>query len=345
MKRLVALAMLSLVAVGPSLAAAQPTPQPEKATAPALTDLELRLRARLEALRPGDPRQYYLLGEEVVDEAQTPRDQRLAITLFVLAGMLADARGDSDTAAAACIALADATRADRDRRWLVGLARRLDPRRVPPLWSPGAAPGPTGTTAYQIAVLMGCIRSGEGPAARALLSRSDVAEELARYDRLLSRLGLIGGVSGIRREAERWPCPECGNLRILKRGRLPGDNDPRRCPNCAGNPGPLLDDKALLAHLRFESLLLQGSQRSWAAQVVTDGGAPLVDPDISSLPEVFRVDPLLVLWRDGVWVADPNAPAQVRPPEPKPSDPAPGEAQPPKPPLPSGSAPAGASGS
>lgn len=345
MNRLVFLMSVFLVAGGTSAGAQQPAQQPPKTSSPSLSDIEQRLRARLEALHPADPRQYYLLGEEVADEAQSPRDQRLAITLFVLAGMLADARGDADTAAAACIALADTTRADKDRRWLVGLARRLDPRRVLPMWAPGAASGPTGTTAYQIAVLLGCIRSGEGPAARALLGRSDVAEELSRYDRLLSRLGLIGGVSSIRREADRWPCPECGNLRILKRGRLPSDNDPRRCPNCAGNPGPLLDDKALLAHLRFESLLLQGSQRSWAAQVVTDGGAPLIDPDISSLPEVFRVDPLLVLWRDGVWVADPNAPAPGRPPSPQPTDPAPSEPQPPTPPAPSGRAPTGASGS
>jgi hypothetical protein len=69
-----------------------------------------------------------------------------------------------------------------------------------------------------------------------------------------------------------------------------------------------MSEGMFLAQLRFEAILLQGSQRSWAAQLATDHGAPLRDTDPSTLPVVFEVDPDKVLWREGQWVVDPSAP-------------------------------------
>jgi hypothetical protein len=60
----------------------------------------------------------------------------------------------------------------------------------------------------------------------------------------------------------------------------------------------------------MESLLLQGSQRSWAAQLSVDHGAPLLDPDPDAVADTFNIDPTLVLYRDGQWTIDPNAPAK-----------------------------------
>src|SRR5205823_11779571 len=103
---------------------------------------------------------------------------------------------------------------------------------------------------------------------------------------------------------------ECQNERVVKRGNPP---EYKLCPNCNGEPGPELSAREYLAQLRFESLILQGAQRSWAAQVTADGGAPLIDPEAGGLAAAFDVDPSLVLWRDGRWTADPNTPPRPKP--------------------------------
>jgi hypothetical protein len=58
----------------------------------------------------------------------------------------------------------------------------------------------------------------------------------------------------------------------------------------------------LVVHLRAESELLEGSQKSWAAQVAADQGAPFIDLDPASVPTVFGVDPTRTIFRDGRWI-------------------------------------------
>lgn len=305
--------------------------QPPAAPVPRVTvdDPAAAISARfgpiLEHLTPDKPEAYFLLGEEIADGPETTEHRKLAATLFVLAIELDRAKPKGGrVAASACIALADLTRDDAARRWLTALAESFDPTRTNPEWARSAPPETDDAEGFQVATFMGLVRSGDGNRARQLLNKPGVRSAFMRYDSLLSRLG-AGTASGIIRESERWPCPECGNQRISK--RLRADGDGRICFHCLANPGPKLSRDELLAQLRVESWILQGSQRSWAAQAVTDDGAPLYDPQPEGLGRVFGVDPRAVYWRNGRWCQTPDCstPAQpAAPPDAKP--------QPPKPP-------------
>jgi hypothetical protein len=298
--------------------ASQPQPDPTSETPEIVT----KYRAKLDALTPAHPEAYFQLGEEVADEATDLHARRLATELYVLSFELSVNRPTGKPiAAGACLALAELRKAERDRKWLLALARTLDPRRVPPEWLSRPAAPTTDSTAYQIATAMGLVRSGDGVQARQILDRPEVKMSLEGYDRTMTAMGITGGAGGIVREAQRWPCPECQNDRIKKIGTPP---EAKICPNCFGDPGPELTASEFLAQLRFESMILQGAQRSWAAQVAADAGAPLMDPDAAGLAGAFDVDPALVLWHDGHWVADPNAP----PPPPPPAKPQPPAAKP-----------------
>jgi predicted RNA-binding Zn-ribbon protein involved in translation (DUF1610 family) len=278
-------------------------------------------RDRLEALSPADAAPYYHLGEEVAERAASAEDWRLAVELFVLAYELDRSRAEGATwvSSSACVALASCVRVEENRRWLLALAQVMDPRRATPEWLARPSPPTQDSSAYQAATAIGLIRSGEGVRARQLLGKPEVRGLIERSDRLLIRMGVGGGASAIIREAERWPCPECAGQRVVRRGR-PEAVEYRACPNCDGNPGPRLSDADVMAQLRFEAWLLQGRQRSWAAQVATDGGAPLLDPDPAGVSASFVVDPRLCYWRQGRWTGTPDG---RMPPPPEAHDPAP----------------------
>jgi hypothetical protein len=284
--------------------------------------LSEKFNDKLEQLSPSRPEEYYLLGEEVAAEVATYNDRQLAITLFVLAADL-DLRRNTRpvTASAACLALADVIKSDRDRRWLIYLSRTLDPRRVTPEWLARPAPATSESPVYQVATALGLVRSGHGVQARQMLDKPEVKEALDRLEPILRNLG-GGSVAQLTREAMLWPCSECSNARVIKRGSPP---EVRICPRCKADPGPQLTEEQFLGQLRFESMLLQGNQRSWAAQALSDNAAPLRDSDPSTLAIAFDVDTAKVLWRNGQWVVDPNAPPP--PPKPRP-EPAPDQPRP-----------------
>lgn len=282
MIRALTIAVLALVS---GLALAQPAPiapttQPGP-SAPALpasrgiprdlSPIESRFADRLRALKPDNPLAYFLLGEEVADAATTRDGIALARHLYVLAAALDSSHGGR-VASSACFALADLATNDRDRRWLVSTARLLSPQSVPPAWTRRPETPADDSVSVQLATFMGLVRSGDGVQARNTLDKPGVERLLESYDSLLERLGISGGASSLEREAQRWPCPDCGNERIQRRGYA--SNQPRLCVNCRGTPGPQLSNAELIGHLRFESWLLQGSQRSWAAQVASDAGTP-----------------------------------------------------------------------
>jgi hypothetical protein len=284
------------------------TPAPEQSietrTKPARgTPLAVAWADRLALLRPGDPDGYFRLGEEVVARASQPADVRLARELFVLAYEL-DRRtgGRSGLMGASCIALADIAPLRQDRRWLLAMARSTDARYTPAGVATGRhaaatlAPG-----AASAATALGQTRSGDGAAARQALANPDVLEVLRGYDAALAGGGR-GGVERILRMAEAWPCPECRNARVIK---LPGSNPARYrvCGTCEGNPGPKLSREELLTLLRVESWILDGEQKTWAAQIAADEGAPLHDPEPAELAPVLGVDASKVYWRGGGWSA------------------------------------------
>ncbi|MFA6044988.1 MAG: hypothetical protein WC718_08395 [Phycisphaerales bacterium] len=324
-----------LLACGTAIAQTPASPGPQ-ATAPSkghardLSPLESRFHDRLTALTPDNALAYFQLGEEVAEAAQSRADTDLATTLFVLAATLDVDRG-GHVASSACFALADVATSDRDRRWLVSTARLLSPQAVPPTWTRRPETPADDSASVQLATFLGLVRSGDGVQARQLLDKPGVERLLESYDRLLVRLGVSNGASGLEREAQRWPCPDCGNERVQKRGRAV--NQPRLCVNCAGTPGPALTNSELIGHLRFESWLLDGAQRSWAAQVAADSGAPLIEASPDGISQLFGIDPARVYWRDGEWLETPDGspapkpangpkpPAKppAKPPEPKPN--------------------------
>lgn len=259
--------------------------------------------ARLAELRPSDPAAYLALAEDLLPLPTTPASRDLVVQLLVLAYELDRTDGgQNQTAASAAIALASLPTARHSRDWLFATAKRLDPRHSTPRWLALEEAETEQSNGYQIAVGMGFVRSGWGSLAKQVFDRPDVAASLEAFDRTLKMMGITGGADGLRREAERWPCRECSNERIVRRSNG-STAEYRICPNCGGLPGPRLTPGEFVAHLRSESLLLSGHPRSWAAQIASDGGAALLDPDPASLAEMFRVDASRSLFRDGRWVA------------------------------------------
>lgn len=301
MTRLRALVLLCLVAVLPMAWAVQPEPSPSSQR-DQIEDLPIiSLRARLEALTPSDPLAYYRLGEEVAAEATTTPQRQLAQTLFVLAFEL-DRRAGGLHGASIALALADLSRLEQDRRWLRALARSIDPRYAQPDWGASTADQIPPALAYRAATVLGQIRAGRGSRVRDELDEPQVLDLFQRYESLLSPHGEPGALQILRRQGENWPCPECGNSRIVRKANTVPRED-ILCHTCHGDPGPRLTSEELIAHLRFEARLLDGIAGSWSAQIAADGGAPLRDPDPLELAPTLGVDPRRTLWRDGRWVA------------------------------------------
>jgi hypothetical protein len=283
----------ALVAVCSACLLAQPEPE----------ELPGWVLGRLAALEPDDPAAYFLLGEEVATEMRSKVEEQLAAQLFGLAYDLAD-RVPTWIAPSSCLALASIARLESDERWLRALASRLDPRYAAPAWR-----GPTGTGAVTDAAIhtaeaVGEARAGHGVQARDLLEQPGVRELLLRYGRLLGFSAGSGALWQVEQWAAEWSCKECGNERVVFR---PNTDPPsyRECYTCRGNPGPVLSQEQLVAHLRFESRLLHGISRSWGAQLATDYAAPLREPSAEELAAVMGIDADKPYWR-GRWVADPG---------------------------------------
>lgn len=288
--------------------------QPERQDAAAPSAAEAAWSERLGALDPKDPMGCFLLGEDVAATPEAPGARALAQRLFVLAYTLetssGQARGAFPIGPSACIALASIAQRDEERRWLRALADTMgegplgagDVKAAPAAsaWSPEAA--------FELATAMGLARSGEGRRASILLEKPEVSELLREMDLRPMPDGRPASLKNFLDKAVRdWPaCPQCRNRRVVPVGQN-RTGEMALCDTCRGNPGPRLTGDELANQLRIESLLLQGEQRSWAAQVLADVGAPLRDLDPSELAGTYGVDPAKVLWRNGGW-SPPDAP-------------------------------------
>jgi hypothetical protein len=275
--------------------------QPESPAAPPPQSVA----RRLESLRPQAPEDYMLLAEEVADLPPDQGQADLARRLFVLAYELDRARrGAPRIAASCCIALAGMERLEQNRRWLLAVAGALDVRYARTDWSVPAAALASDEVAFKAATALGLARAGEGTAAKKLLDEPGVMPLLRSYERAMGTTTGTGAIFRLQKYIEEWPCRVCENRRVVPRPG-PGGVEYRICPNCHGNPGPLLSEEELVAHLRFEAALLNGIQRSWSAQVAVDQYAPLRDPDPDELAAAYGVDPARPYWRAGAWLADP----------------------------------------
>ncbi len=280
--------------------AAQPVEPPP--AAPRVQPVTERFAARLAALSPTEPEPYLLLAEEVLDASSGPADTRLAIELFGRAFEIARGRpGDRHIAAGACHGLAESTGVQRDRRWYDALASVVDPAGAPPGWLRKPPPTSVDAMPFRLAVLLGHVRAGEGVIARQVLAKPEVLQAFRAIEPLMRRGGVSGGVSWLEREAAAWPCRECANKGVVRRGSGP-QPEYRACPACGGTPGPAMQASELMAQVRLESWLLQGAQRSWAAQLAADDGAPLADPDPAAVCTRAGIDATRMYWRHGRWV-------------------------------------------
>jgi len=264
---------------------------------------------RLVSLTPSKPMDYFLLAEEVAGDSSTPASISLARHLYVLSYEL-DAKLDSirrqpRLAASVCLALAAIAKRDDERRWLIALAQSYsDPGGFrPPSAGAIASRESLGDipadVALDVANVLGLSRSGEGRRAEPLLEHPGVTDALAKLDATSRNLSfsLVSFVNKVQRD---WPiCPQCRNRRAVPSGGKQGEMS--LCDSCRGNPGPKLTPQELIFQLRIESALLRGTQRSWAAQLVTDAGSPLRDLDASELAATYDVDPAKPVWRDGQW--------------------------------------------
>lgn len=272
-------------------------------------DAQPEMQRRLEALAPSDPKGYFLLAEDVASEARTIEDVQLARRLYVLAFVLADRAGDGQAdrdfpiAASACLGLAAMETTDTRRRWLRALAGRLDHRYADRRWDAPGGVEQTNDAALMLAEMIGLMLSGDGSLARERLDDPRVAALFAQTREILDRPGSGASSAAVVREAQVWPCPECGNARGVP-DRAQGGQVQRLCSTCRGNPGPVISREALIAYLGYQSLLLKGTQKSWSAQLAVGLGRPLLDPEPSEVAPSMGVDPSKVHFRSGRWLSD-----------------------------------------
>jgi hypothetical protein len=227
---------------------------------------------------------------------------KLTTELLVLGFTLDLNDGGSNRVASSCaLALAKLPSASRYAGWLRALTQRLNPGFRRPQWLDAGGLRTPESVAYRLAVLLGMARAGDGIGGRSMLNRPELDAALTSIDDLLRRLKVYGGADGVRTELQRWPCPECGNARAVRKV-VGGTALWRICAVCGGVPGERMSNGQLVVHLRAESELLEGSQKSWAAQVAADQGAPFIDLDPASVPTVFGVDPTRTIFRDGRWI-------------------------------------------
>ncbi|GAB4383639.1 MAG: hypothetical protein Kow0022_04000 [Phycisphaerales bacterium] len=266
---------------------------------------DVSVEARLEALDPAHPQDYFLLGEELAAEPDTKGNIELAQHLYVLA--LALGAGDhahQTTAAGAALALADITRSESDRQSLRAIARSLDPRFGVRDWSRSAEVVISDDVAYDAAVTLGQIRAGWGRTVRAELRRPEIRALIDRYTTLITGVSNQNILPVLETQADSWPCPECHNERIVTK-RHTGKVERRLCYTCGGNPGPALSREQLIGQLRFEAYVLRSAPRSWGSQVAADLGAPLRGAEVDEILLRFAVDPERPWYRDGQWVREP----------------------------------------
>lgn len=263
----------------------------------------VRWSAELSQLSPDRPRAYFELAEAVLDSDSSSSALRLARELATLSIDLnrSSSAPDGALVPSACLLLADIADSESERRWLRALAASNDRSNTQHITGDGTMQSLREPAALEVATLLSLMRTGEGRRGQRLLAQLNVSQTLERYDRALSPTG-IGGADRVRRTIESYPqCTVCKNRRTIREG-----GTQVLCPSCGGSPGPTLSSDELLAHLRTEAMLLAGTQRSWAGQVIADAASPLRELDLAELPATYGVDAARPLWRSGTWVADPT---------------------------------------
>jgi hypothetical protein len=322
-------ACFAALLVGALLASLAPRPSASGSLAPSAgpadPDVSIRqmdaiptLDTRLSLLSPDKPMAYFLLAEEVAGEASTNAERALARRLYVLAMALDRATGQPGRLApGACLGLAAIEPRDPTRRWLVATAQLLDTElafRSPE--SPRVQRVLIETpwnVALSAAHVLSFARSGESARAEDQLRQPGVRAVLEAYEAALDSATRIAGFARVQASIDEWRgrCPTCKGQRTVMVRPASGNAraTPTICDRCQGVAGPRLSPEEYTADLRFESLLLRGVHRSWAAQSLADQGRPLRDPSPDGVAGLYAIDDSKSVFRAGRWAAPvPSAP-------------------------------------
>lgn len=262
--------------------------------------------SRLESLTPSNPIAYFRLAEEVASSGGTADEQQLARRLYAIAfALTSDESSIKDSefpiAASACLGLADLERSTSRKRWLLALAGRIDPRYATRSWDASEQANPSNEAALLLAEAIGLSLSGDGSLARERFDDPRVAALLEETRGILDRPGTGASSTLIKREAQIWPCPECGNARAVP-DRSEGGQVRRLCSTCRGNPGPVISRDTFVAYLAYQAVILHGTQRSWSADLAVNQGQPLLDPQPEEVAVYVGIDPTKVYYRKGRWL-------------------------------------------
>ena len=276
----------------------------------AATPLE-EFMPRLHRLHPDAPMEYFELAEEIAYESPSAQGRRLAIELFVLAGVL-DARAEhpAPLGRSVCLALADLSTDSAERTWLLAMARSQAP----------AGDLRDGMIAFEAS-------AGEADrAGRALAARRDLAMALARFrggearslrtvldagdaSRTLADAGVPQGDASALLSLVTTKIASMRRLRTTDsdgrfvRSLIDGVTTYALDDITGGNPGPALAPSELLLVLGVEARLVDAEPDAWAADLEVSRAQPVRDIHPASLARYFAVDV------ERVWFApDPGRP-------------------------------------
>jgi predicted RNA-binding Zn-ribbon protein involved in translation (DUF1610 family) len=257
--------------------------------------------ASLRELSPDDPLGYFELGEEVADTASTVEQMDLARRLFCLAFILADPdHADGWLRPSACLALAALEPGAERARWLRAVATRLDRRYAAVRWDGRGEREGDSVLRLKLAEFVGLVRSGDGSLARERFEFPGVAELASSYRDAAPDDRQPSSFTRLASEAKIWPCPQCGNARVV-----PDPANPREgkayCPTCRGDPGPVLTMAQLAASIALEAVILRADSQTWSAEHAMRRTQVLRDPDPAEVPLLYGVDTDLTVYRDGRW--------------------------------------------
>ena len=271
----------------PATAPAQPAAQP--AAQPPAPQKPRDWSARLAALAPSRPMDYFLLAEEVADQAVASDDRALARQLFGLAGALAP----KELGRSAALALASLAEDERERRTLRALASLLAPDDAPIGGDEISRGRPSPQHALALSEAFSQLRRGQGPRALGILKTPEVALLLDAYASQLP-----GGSERFREDC-----------RVFKSGVRPSYAE---------------GQKLLMLEIERAVLGMAGSGPAaggggvaqgeatvagWSSSLVATGGAPLLELDTARLENAYGVDPARSVWRNGQWERPSDRPA------------------------------------
>ncbi|MEL6497861.1 MAG: hypothetical protein AAGJ54_04635 [Planctomycetota bacterium] len=271
-------------------------------TLPALSQSEDgRFAAQLESLEPSRPSAYYELAETVAGQAASPADVQLARRLFVLAYSLgSDPNAPAWLRASSCIALASLERDASRRRWLFAVAAILDDRYAALDRGDLALEGFSQEQRLAFAEYLGLVRSGRGVLARARLEQPGMQDLLDAVSAIVLGTQNAPSLARMRGESSVWPCKQCSNARSVPDA---SDPDTKRilCPNCRGNPGPLLSNRDRISFVALEAIALRADGRTWSAEHAMLRTAALLDPDPEGVASFYQIDTSRSVYKSGVW--------------------------------------------